>query len=182
MESGGVQSSGPLVLIIDDDDDLRKVLAAMLAWFGYRTWSSADGGEALDMPGLAQVQFAFVDLHLAIQDGRALADRLADRGIPVMLMSGDRRVASGATTRHPFLPKPFDMDRVKSLLESHGVFPMNSALVEKSDPASEVNPPLKVRCSHIDLAHGAWRCGEERTVECTAADSGEAVQVEVACD
>lgn len=128
MDPRGIQA-GPLVLVIDDDDDLRKVLATVLGWFGCRTWSSADGGEVLDAPRLAQVRFALVDCHLATQDGRSLADRLAARGVSVMLMSGDCRVAHQAATRHPLLAKPFDMDAVRGLLERRDLYPPRETFV-----------------------------------------------------
>jgi hypothetical protein len=32
--------------------------------------------------------------------------------------------------------------------------------------------PLVVRCAHPDLAAGAWRCGEARTIECTHHEGG----------
>lgn len=143
MDFGGLHNSGPVILVVDDDDDLRAMLTEVLAWLGCRVWSSTDGGEVLEIPGLSQVRLALIDWHLDHQDGCALADRLAERGVDVTVMSGDHSARLGI--RHPFLAKPFDLDRLQALLDAHGVYPMKREVVVRPE-SSEEKKPCTVVC------------------------------------
>jgi CheY-like chemotaxis protein len=138
VDFGGLHNTGPVILVVDDDDDLRAMLTEVLAWLGCRVWSSADGGEVLETPGVSQVRLALIDWHLQHQDGCVLADRLAERGVSVTIMSGDGSTLRG--TRHPFLAKPFDLDRLQALLDAHGVYPMKREFVVRPEPSEEKKP------------------------------------------
>jgi CheY-like chemotaxis protein len=81
------------VLIVEDDDEIREILAEMLTDRGYRVLTAANGQEAL-----AQLRDAgppciiLLDLMMPVMDGWQLrAELLADptfAGVPVVVVSG----------------------------------------------------------------------------------------------
>jgi CheY-like chemotaxis protein len=106
-----------LVMVVDDDDDIRETLAGLLEEEGYAVAAFPTGLEALDaLRGGLGPRVILLDLMMPVMDGaefrRAqLADaRLA--GIPVILITAaglervDRREFSEV------LRKPLKIDRV----------------------------------------------------------------------
>jgi len=57
------------VLVIDDHEDSREVMAAMLASAGHQTMLAADGDEALAVLKRERVDLALVDIFLPVRDG-----------------------------------------------------------------------------------------------------------------
>jgi len=103
-----------IVLLAEDEDAVRRVLARILTNAGYRTLEARHGGEALRM-----VTFAYPYIHLVITDvvmpeldGRALGQRLQEKfpALPVLYISAypsDDLFHRGApNTSAPFLQKP----------------------------------------------------------------------------
>lgn len=48
--------SGPTILLVEDDDDMREMLAAALRRDGYRVIEAADGDDALEWLGLGALE------------------------------------------------------------------------------------------------------------------------------
>jgi len=121
------------VLIVDDDEEVRRFVSAVLSSHGYRVVQSATGCEAL---ALAQqgdrprIDVLVTDISLIGADGITLAERLIARlpGIGVVFMSGFAEVPrarlDGLAARWVFVPKPFHLrrllDAVHSVLDETG--------------------------------------------------------------
>lgn len=119
--SGG---QGTVVLLVEDDDAVRSVLARVLAREGFALLLAATAGEALRVfekaPRAPEVLVC--DVILPDRPGTELAKALVRRrpGLPVLFMSGyghdelERR--NEAALGHPLLPKPFTpSDLVRSV-------------------------------------------------------------------
>ena len=101
------------ILVVEDDDAVRKVVKTTLESVGYRVVEARDGIAAM---GLVRAQGAKVDLVLTDivmpgMSGREMADRLRQSrpGLPVVFMSGysgDAAAGAGAPDT-AFLQKPF---------------------------------------------------------------------------
>jgi signal transduction histidine kinase/ActR/RegA family two-component response regulator len=84
---------GPLgsVLVIDDDEDVRRIFVAGLQAYGYRASEAADGPTALHMleQGMT-VDVAVVDFAMPRMNGAALAQaaRRLQPGLPIVFASG----------------------------------------------------------------------------------------------
>ena len=85
MQTGA--TSGDLVLIVDDDPEIRQLAGAFLAQHGFRIAEAGDG-VAMDR-ALAAERPALVvlDLMLPGEDGLALCRRLAAARVPVIMLS-----------------------------------------------------------------------------------------------
>jgi CheY-like chemotaxis protein len=102
------------VLVVEDADPLRKMIASMLRAGGYEVLEAADGTEALAVFALEpdSIDLILTDIVMPRMNGRELADRLSllRRECPVVFMSGyvdDGAVQSITSGSGSFLRKPF---------------------------------------------------------------------------
>jgi CheY-like chemotaxis protein len=102
------------ILLVEDDDDIREVVADILEQNGYRVVPAGDGAEALQkLRAAPEVPRAiFLDLLMPVMDGATFrAEQLRDpklAAIPVVVMSaladGPTRAAGLQPTE--YLAKP----------------------------------------------------------------------------
>ena len=102
---------GELVVVVEDSDDLRDLVEALLTRAGYRVVAHADPARALLDPSTVEPDLLVTDVVMPGMDGPTLAAELRRRhpGLRVLLMSGYRPedVADGPDR---LLPKPFVAD------------------------------------------------------------------------
>jgi CheY-like chemotaxis protein len=113
---------GITILVVDDEPDVRAVVADMLREAGYSVLEASSGPEALDIgarhPG--DIRLLLTDLIMPGMTGRMLADALgANRpGMAVIFMSGhvdDSRQAAREPGLH-YLRKPIDWEKLESMV------------------------------------------------------------------
>jgi CheY-like chemotaxis protein len=84
--------AGPLVLIVDDQPDVRLALAYMLEALDFRVAEAGDAAGALAKLDGLRVDVMLIDLHLGAgaEDGIALIRRVRERSMPpcMIAMSG----------------------------------------------------------------------------------------------
>jgi two-component system, cell cycle sensor histidine kinase and response regulator CckA len=103
------------VLIVEDDDSLRHLVARVLWEVGYRTVEARNAREALHLAELSTrfADLVITDVMMPEMDGRELGRRLAEKWptLPVLYISAyDAQdiFHRGAPSRGaPFLQKPF---------------------------------------------------------------------------
>jgi two-component system cell cycle response regulator CpdR len=111
----------PRVLIADDEEPMRKLVARAIAMDGHDTVTAQDGAEALET--LVREQGAFdlllTDIQMPIMDGIALALSVA-RDFPrltILLMTGfadQRERASNLNAiAHDVITKPFSVADIR---------------------------------------------------------------------
>jgi two-component system OmpR family response regulator len=110
------------VLVVDDDAAIREILAIALEDEGHEVSTAADGAQALERVDERQPDLVLLDLNMPVLDGWQTHARLRTRTphIPVVFMTAGN-VARSEAARHEadgFLPKPFDIDRLLSLIDS----------------------------------------------------------------
>jgi CheY-like chemotaxis protein len=110
------------VLIADDEDSMRMLVARAIAMDGHDTVTAQDGAEALDI--LTREAGAFdlllTDIQMPVMDGIALA-LTAARDFPhvtILLMTGyaeQRERASGLNAiAHDVISKPFSVADIRT--------------------------------------------------------------------
>ncbi|QJE02725.1 response regulator [Massilia forsythiae] len=107
----------PTVLLIEDNEDGREMMAIMLSSYGYTVLQSADGLQGVELAQASLPDVALVDIGLPGIDGYEVARRLrreaATRGIRLIALTGyglaedQRRVLEAGFDRH--LVKPVDL-------------------------------------------------------------------------
>jgi CheY-like chemotaxis protein len=66
----------PMVLIVDDDEDLREVLSETLKLGGYEVQTASDGGEALKAIDRDSVQLVLLDMHMPGVNGMQVLEKV----------------------------------------------------------------------------------------------------------
>lgn len=98
------------VLIVDDDRPIVEALAGVLVDEGYRVRKAFDGFSALQEAEIQPPDLVLSDIAMPGLNGIALAERLRERGIRVVLLSA--AVADPRLSDVEFVAKPFDLDRI----------------------------------------------------------------------
>ena len=117
--SSAPRGNGELILIVDDEPDIREVITATLTNHGYRVLVAVDGLEAVALfaPRSAEIKLVITDLHMPGLEGGTLAIvlRRLDPAVRLLAMSG---MADGKSRLAPvpdifqdaFMMKPFTIE------------------------------------------------------------------------
>jgi two-component system, cell cycle sensor histidine kinase and response regulator CckA len=110
------------VLVVDDEDMVRRLAARMLAGMGYRVLEARSGQEAVRLlrRGAHRIQGVLTDVAMPGIGGRELGETIAQcwPQIRVLYMSGfaeTRMVNAGQLDpTQPFIQKPFTSEQLGS--------------------------------------------------------------------
>jgi len=108
----------PDVLLVDDNEDLRYVLATVLARHGYGVVEAADEPSAVEALRLHRPSLVLSDLRLPTGDGLGVLReaKALDPALPVILMTGygaiEEAVAAMREGALDYLPKPVDHEHL----------------------------------------------------------------------
>jgi CheY-like chemotaxis protein len=115
-----VNRPGPRVLVADDDEDLRRLLARRLGRRGWDVVEAADGAEAVRLAQTHAPAVVVLDRSMPVMGGLdALAALRADprtAHVPVVLLSAEEPVAAEAAGADAQLSKPFEFAALDALL------------------------------------------------------------------
>ena len=106
------------ILLAEDDESLRKFLAAALVKAGHSVTDFGDGGEAWECLKDVTFDLLLTDIVMPGMDGIELAKRAADvnGGLKIMFITGFAAVAlhpsSGAPKQAKVLSKPFHLREI----------------------------------------------------------------------
>jgi CheY-like chemotaxis protein len=124
----GVQPAGHAgkrILVVDDNDDARELLAEMLRTMGHDVELAADGPRALEKLRTFAADVAILDLGLPVMDGFELARRILDSQpnthLRLIALTGYGRQADISRTRavgfDAHLVKPVHLGRLVSAID-----------------------------------------------------------------
>ncbi len=121
--AGPAAPTGPLVLIVDDDPQLRAFVRVNLEAEGYQVREAGSAKEGLEALDKDSPDLILLDVMMPQVDGWEMLQRVQERHgvgtIPVIMFSGkvEERSAAEATSRgaQGFIGKPFDP---RALIES----------------------------------------------------------------
>jgi two-component system OmpR family response regulator len=123
-----------LILVVDDDPEIRDLLQLFLTRHGYRVRAVPDGSfleSAIETPGQSP-DLIILDLMLPNMDGLSWCQWLRERSpIPVLMLtargSETDRIVGLETGADDYLPKPFHPEellaRIRSVLRRTRAFP-----------------------------------------------------------
>lgn len=128
------------LLVVDDDSDLREVLAAILVSLNHRVRVARNGQEALKLLDERLPDLVLLDVEMPVLDGPETAYRMfiTDLGkekIPIVLLSAviDLHVVAARVGTPYFLGKPYAFEALLPLLDR--------ALAERSPPHPHAQAP-----------------------------------------
>jgi two-component system, OmpR family, phosphate regulon response regulator PhoB len=122
--SPGNGQQRPLVLVVDDDEDIADSIADVLRGGGYEVEQVGDGQQALQTAARAKPALVLLDWRLPNEPaGSALVRKLRDAcgHVPVVVLSADPQSLQEARAAQvsDYLPKPFDVRDLLALVDEH---------------------------------------------------------------
>lgn len=114
----------PRVLVVEDDNDLRESICAVLKDAGYSSWPAENGEVALERARAERPCIILLDLMMPIMNGWEFrSEQLRDpelSSIPVIIMTADGRAREKAKTLHAdYLRKPITLDALLHLVDDY---------------------------------------------------------------
>ena len=129
-----MESKQPVILVVEDDDDIRELVAFSLEDEGYRVEQAADGLRALELAEELQPDLIILDLMLPGRDGLSVCRELRRRASdtppsPVLMLTarGEEmdRIVGFEYGADDYVVKPFNirelMLRVRAILRRKNV-------------------------------------------------------------
>lgn len=114
------------ILLIDDDDALRRVLAKALGHAGHEVIQAADGQQGMDLARVAEADLVVTDLVMPVREGveTILQLRREKPALPIIAISGDGsnselylEIAAKIGAKR-VLPKPFTPPELLGLIDA----------------------------------------------------------------
>ena len=108
------------ILVIDDDPELRHVLAMALADEGYEVRCAPDGRVGLDVLHEWRPRLILLDLMMPEVDGWTFRARQLElepvKDVPVVILSAARDPSVDALKPAAVMPKPFNLGRLLDIV------------------------------------------------------------------
>ena len=110
-----------MILVIDDDAQVRATICRAVAALGYPVREAADGVRALELVRADPPGLVILDYVMPGMDGAEVAKAIAaiDPDIPIVFSTGHaalRALRTAAGDDVPILEKPFTLDELDELL------------------------------------------------------------------
>jgi putative two-component system response regulator len=114
------------ILVVDDDDQVRSMMQALLGSLGYRTQIAEDGAEALEKVAASPPDLILMDATMPRMGGleavRRLKESEATRIIPIIMVTGlhdlEMKVRALEAGVDDFLPKPCERVELRARIAS----------------------------------------------------------------
>jgi two-component system response regulator AtoC len=111
------------ILIIDDEENLRHMLSAMLSRQGYQVDAAENGSVALHLLAEKVYDFILCDIRMPEMDGKEFLSKALEEGVPsaVIMMSAygsvDTAIECMKLGAYDFISKPFKKDEIVMVLK-----------------------------------------------------------------
>jgi len=117
---------GKNILIVEDDDDVRGAIAALLEGEGYEVTEAENGAAALrHLRSSSLFCLILLDLFMPVMNGWAFRDeqrqdpRIADIPVVVVTADAEGRTKAAALGAIDAMVKPLDFDRLLRLVADY---------------------------------------------------------------
>jgi len=111
------------ILIVDDEENMRHMLSALLAGEGYRTELAPDGESALKALVKGKYDFILCDIKMPVMDGLSFLKQVGsfENPPPIIMMSAfgsvDTAIQAMKLGAYDYISKPFKTDEVILVLK-----------------------------------------------------------------
>jgi two-component system OmpR family response regulator len=162
----GRQSREETILVVEDEEPIRELVATALRFTGFQVETAATGGEALSLARNTHPALVVLDVNLPDLDGFSLCRKLRAGGddVPVVFLTARDDPAdlrAGFTGGgDDYLTKPFSLEELLLRIE---------AVLRRAGRGQQAEP-ARLICGDLVLdedAHRVWRGGVEVTLSPT---------------
>src|SRR5436853_7452628 len=115
-----VQTNDTIVLIIDDDPAVQRVVSLVLRSAGFTTCTAIDGADGLHQLERCSPDVIVLDVAMPVMDGATFLRAMRHIGCetPVLILSGQDHDATKRLPADAHLSKPFVPDDLVSRIQS----------------------------------------------------------------
>ncbi len=122
-----LSTAGASILVVDDEEVIRRVLEKQLVAEGHRVWSASGGEEALAILSEEEIDLVLLDVMMPRMSGYELCRKLRERHsleeLPILLLSGMKgervQVAGFKEGANDFIDKPISRDELLVRVHTH---------------------------------------------------------------
>ncbi len=113
------------ILIVDDDESVREMLAEFLGHLGYQSIVAPNGREALDLLERDHVSLVISDIKMPVMDGIEMVKQIKARypDVEVILITGFRSDFSWNQAMKlgacDYITKPFNIDLIERKVRAY---------------------------------------------------------------
>jgi DNA-binding response OmpR family regulator len=127
VTSAGDGSGEPLVLVADDDEDIRELVAFRLGAAGYKVVTACDGEEALQLALDQRPDLAVLDVMMPRLTGIEVTERIRasgseTRNVPIVLLTArvqEADIARGFEAgADDYIRKPFSPQELRARVQA----------------------------------------------------------------
>ncbi|NOX92594.1 MAG: sigma-54-dependent Fis family transcriptional regulator [Gammaproteobacteria bacterium] len=117
--------SQPVILVVEDDADLRAALCDTLALAGYKIQTASDGLVAIEILQSQSIDMVITDIQMPGMDGHALLKKIKSQwqDIPVMLMTAYGSIQMAVEAMRDgavdYLSKPFEAEVLVTMVNQY---------------------------------------------------------------
>ncbi len=170
------------ILIVDDDRNIRRMIAAALEGAGYKVAEADSGESALRSLSTATPELVLTDVRMAGMDGFRLLRELksADPRLIVIMMTAYASIPDAVEAmRHgayDYLPKPFSVEHIRAVvaraLELRALREENRSLRTRLERLSQPMPLLALGPQSRKLAEMAEQVAATEATVLITGESG----------
>jgi two-component system OmpR family response regulator len=145
------------LLVVDDEPDIRELLAASLRFSGFAVETAANGWEAMDAVAKSRPDLVVMDVMMPGLDGLGVVRRLREAGntVPIVLLTArdatEDRVIGLTVGSDDYITKPFSLEEVVARVR---------AVLRRSGASAAVSKPAGLQVGDVRLdedAHEVWK-------------------------
>jgi len=119
-----LNSTSKTILVVDDADYIRRLVAIILKMEGYTVLEAGNGKEALDTLEKTRIDMIITDLNMPVMDGIELVNVLrskpAFKHIPVVMLTSEflefRKQTAFEAGVNEWMPKPYITSKLRDLV------------------------------------------------------------------
>lgn len=162
------------ILVVDDDQEIRTLLADFLSNYGYKVSAAADGKEMFAILENENINLIILDLMLPGEDGLSLCKRVrSDSNIPIIMLTAigedTDRIIGLEMGADDYIAKPFNprelLARMKAILRR-----FTDVDIQASEDARKESSRVTFAGWHLDLATRTLLSPEEMEVTLSAGE------------
>ncbi|GAA1155068.1 response regulator transcription factor [Ornithinicoccus hortensis] len=130
------------LLVVEDETNIRELLATSLKFAGFQVHAAADGNTALKMASEHDIDLAVMDVMLPDMDGFTVTRRLREAGrqVPIVFLTArdslDDKVKGLTVGGDDYVTKPFSLEEVVARIRA--VLRRTTAVEDEDDTALRV--------------------------------------------
>lgn len=164
----------PVILVVEDDDDIRELVAFSLEDEGYRVEQAADGLRGLELAEMLQPDLIVLDLMLPGRDGLSVCRELNKRSgegisIPILMLTarGEEidRIIGFEYGADDYVVKPFNirelMLRVRAILRRRSQDNGKRIITRHGISLDQQGRRVTIEGEHLELTALEYRIFED---------------------